>query len=97
MVAVVFMYMPSILVTQSAPCKPRSPLGRIWSYTRNEFVIRVANDQFEEASPFGHSLRLFDGRPLFFAAGTKLCPDPDHFAWHRDKRFGAISGSGEAP
>lgn len=63
----------------------------------NEFVIRVANDQFEEASPFGHSLRLFDGRPLFFAAGSKLRPDPAHFAWHRERRFGVMGGSAEVP
>lgn len=61
----------------------------------DEFIIRVANEQFEEASPFGHSLRLFDRRPLFFAPGTKLRPDSDHFAWHREKRFGRTGGSGE--
>ena len=58
---------------------------------KDEFIIRVANEQFEEASPFGPSLRLFDGRPLFFAPGTKLRPDADYFTWHREKRFGKAS------
>jgi putative restriction endonuclease len=55
--------------------------------SKDEFVIRVATERFEEASPFGQSLRFFAGRPLFFAPGTRLRPDPDYFAWHREKRF----------
>jgi putative restriction endonuclease len=54
---------------------------------KNEFLIRVATEQFDESSPFGHSLKLFDGRPLFFAPETRLRPNFEYFAWHREKRF----------
>jgi putative restriction endonuclease len=53
----------------------------------NEFVVRVAANKFEESSPFGHSLKLFDGQPLFFAATTRLRPNPEFFAQHREKRL----------
>jgi putative restriction endonuclease len=62
-------------------------LWAIESKQKGEFRIRVANDQFDESSPFGHSLKLFDGRPLFFAPGTRLRPNSEYFAWHLGKRF----------
>jgi putative restriction endonuclease len=62
----------------------------------DQYVIRVAHEQFEEASAFDHGLRLFDGRPLLFAPGTKLRPDPAHFAWHRAKRFGRAGERADA-
>jgi putative restriction endonuclease len=63
---------------------------------KQEFIIRVAGDQFEETSPFGHSLRMLDGRPLFFAPDTTLRPDPAYFEWHREKRFGKAFEKGYA-
>lgn len=56
------------------------PDGRHW-------VVRVASDVHEEPPGSPRSLLALQGRPLVFADGTRLRPDGQCFAWHREHCF----------
>jgi putative restriction endonuclease len=55
----------------------------------NDLRVVVANDVFADWSPEGTSLKHRHGRPLHFAASTRLRPDHHYLEWHRENRFAA--------
>lgn len=50
----------------------------------DHLLIHVAEGAFNETHPHIRSLLSYHGKPLHFAANTRLRPDTRHLRWHRE-------------
>jgi len=58
----------------------------LWSLD-DDYRVIVAHSAFDEDTREQKSLRDFHGRRIDLPANTKLWPDPQHLAWHREYKF----------
>jgi putative restriction endonuclease len=58
----------------------------LWSITE-DYTIKVAQSQLDEACPYGKLLAEFEGEKILLPKVSNLWPDPAHLAWHRKKKF----------
>jgi putative restriction endonuclease len=58
----------------------------LWSLDEDYRVI-VAHSSFDEDTREQKSLSDFHGRRIDLPSNTKLWPDPQHLAWHREYKF----------
>jgi putative restriction endonuclease len=58
----------------------------LWTAIPNgdDLLIHVAEGSFTETYPHTRSLLPYNGKPLHFAANTRLRPDIRHLLWHRE-------------
>lgn len=58
----------------------------LWSLD-DDYRVIVAHSAFDEVSRDQKSLRDFHGFQIALPSNTKLWPDPQHLAWHREYKF----------